>query len=135
MKISGLACTSQLCLPPFTKTLAITLDPSTIDSWRQVSIAAAAPSGPKQAEAVRQAILPYATWAYCLLAIVAVPPINIMPCVLPVIPIVTIELDPNTIDSWRQVSIAAAQAPAIPSEPPQAKAVRQNEVQAGLSWE
>ena len=126
VKISGLACTSQLCLPPFTKTLAITLDPSTIDSWRQVSIAAAAPSGPKQAEAVRQAILPYATWAYCLLAIVAVPPINIMPCVLPVIPIVTIELDPNTIDSWRQVSIAAAQAPAIPSEPPQAKAVRQS---------
>lgn len=90
--ISGLACTSVLCLLPFEKTLTMALDPADMASWSAVDIeetepVLAAPSR-EQAEAGRQAVLPYSTGVYYLLAILAGISINIMPCVLPVIPLV-----------------------------------------------
>jgi thiol:disulfide interchange protein len=95
--ISGQACTNLFCLPPFTQTITTRLDPGTIDSWRQISLpaappAAVAPALPKQTEAPSQAVLPYATWVYYLLAIVAGLSINLMPCVLPVIPLILMRL-------------------------------------------
>jgi thiol:disulfide interchange protein DsbD len=91
VKIGGLACTSKLCLPPFKQTLVTTLDPSTMASWKPISIVTALPES-ERTETVRQAVLPYSTWVYYLLAIVAGLSINIMPCVLPVIPLVLMRL-------------------------------------------
>ncbi len=85
VKIKGIACTSQLCLPPFEKTLTTVLDLSQAGSWPQIS--------PPQAQQVpKQANLPYGTPIYLLLALVAGVSINIMPCVLPVLPLVLLRL-------------------------------------------
>jgi len=104
--IAGLACTSQLCLPPFDKTLTATIDPTAAASWPQLALEAGAPSASPPAvpattapdandagaEASRQAVLPYSTPVYYLLAIAAGLSINIMPCVLPVIPLILMRL-------------------------------------------
>ncbi len=94
--IRGQACTSQYCMPPFTQTLTTKLDPGAADSWRQVSVAAAPPvtptTAPQPAESTAPAVLPYATWVYYLLALAAGLSINLMPCVLPVIPLILMRL-------------------------------------------
>lgn len=112
IKISGIACTSQLCLPPFEKTLVATLDLSGLASQRAVSVVAVRelkPPGPASPQAnesepegktERQVVLPYGTAVYYLLAILAGLSINIMPCVLPVIPLIMMRL----IDQSRQSS-------------------------------
>lgn len=113
VEIAGLACTSELCLPPFTKTVTTTIDPTTIDTWQSIDFAAqATPATPtvpptqvtpdaneispdaSNAESVagRQAVLPYSTAIYYLLAILAGVSINILPCVLPVIPLILLRL-------------------------------------------
>jgi thiol:disulfide interchange protein DsbD len=81
VRIRGIACTSRLCLPPFERTLAATVDWTKAAAWSQVAPPVA-----------RQAILPYSTVAYYLLAIVAGVSINLMPCVLPVLPLVLMRL-------------------------------------------
>lgn len=82
--IRGIACTSQLCLPPFNKTVTTTVDFSAAGSWPHMA----------QPEAVRQAVssYSYSTAVYYLLALVAGLSINIMPCVLPVLPLVLLRL-------------------------------------------
>ncbi|MFC1737795.1 protein-disulfide reductase DsbD family protein [Planctomycetota bacterium] len=100
VKITGIACTSKICLRPFEKTLKTTIELSGINSWKQIFIEtpqALQGEGPTQAshrvqEVRRQAILPYNTAVYYLLAIVAGISINIMPCVLPVIPLIMMRL-------------------------------------------
>ncbi len=118
VEIAGLACTSVLCLPPFTKTVSATIDPATVDSWRSVDLGAeAVPVGPSaspeqatqdanqadsnevgpnatvaESATGRQAVLPYSTGVYYLLAVLAGISINIMPCVLPVIPLILLRL-------------------------------------------
>jgi len=82
VRIRGIACTSQLCLPPFDKTLTAALDLGRIDAWQQIS----------QPQTARQTVLPYGTAVYYLLAIVAGISINIMPCVLPVLPLILMRL-------------------------------------------
>ena len=82
VRIAGIACTSNLCLPPFDKTLTTTLDWSKAATWPQIS--------PPQV--AQQTILPYGTMVYYLLAILAGMSINIMPCVLPVLPLVLMRL-------------------------------------------
>jgi thiol:disulfide interchange protein len=91
--ISGQACTDMVCLPPFTQKLTAKLDPGTMTSWQQIALqsAPAAPQKPTEA-AAPPAVLPYATWIYYLLAIVAGISINLMPCVLPVIPLILMRL-------------------------------------------
>ena len=103
VKIAGIACTSMLCLPPFEQTLNTTIDLGQIDAWEPVALsdeeavetgtakgpAAEPDAGP---EATRQAVLPYGTGVYYLLAIVAGISINIMPCVLPVLPLILMRL-------------------------------------------
>ena len=110
VKITGMACTSQLCLPPFEKTLVATVDFSagTVEGLTEGKPKALgmssqtpppAPTGvPDANEALavtngdRQTVLPYSTGVYYLLAIVAGISINIMPCVLPVIPLILMRL-------------------------------------------
>lgn len=91
VEIAGLACTSQLCLQPFKRALVTTVDPAKASSWRQVSPAKV--STPERSAAVsRQKVLSYGTGVYYLLAVLAGISINIMPCVLPVIPLVMARL-------------------------------------------
>ncbi len=113
VKISGLACTSTICLTPFEKTLTATIAPAGQSTWPQIAfepVAAepneatpATPTEPNEATPAppagqdeeangRQAVLPYGTGVYYLLAILAGLSINIMPCVLPVIPLILMRL-------------------------------------------
>jgi len=108
VEITGLACTSELCLTPFTVSLTTTIDPAGAEDWEELAFEAQAASEvptepsvtatpsesdkPTEDEATRQAILPYGTGVYYLLAILAGISINIMPCVLPVIPLIVMRL-------------------------------------------
>jgi len=104
VRLTGMACTSQLCLPPFDKTLSARVD---FSAATVEPLAAAEPSnGPQATQTVspapepaagdrsaeRQAVLPYGTVVYYLLAILAGVSINLMPCVLPVIPLILMRL-------------------------------------------
>ena len=82
VRIRGIACTSQLCLPPFDKTLAATVDLGSIGTWPQLSPPTAAAS----------AVPAHGTAIYYLLAVLAGLSINIMPCVLPVLPLILLRL-------------------------------------------
>lgn len=95
--ISGIACTSIVCLAPFEKTFSTRIDLSQADSWKRIVIptsepAVSEPAVGQQAEQARQEVLPYSTGVYYLLAILAGISINIMPCVLPVIPLILMRL-------------------------------------------
>lgn len=121
VEIAGITCTSQLCLPPFKKTLTARLD---LTQWPELSLEAGGPAaakpqaGPEPAvtipqpqveKAVEEKMLSKtlagwktidatnagtsrsAAW-YLLLAVLAGISINIMPCVLPVIPLIIMRL-------------------------------------------
>ena len=113
VNISGLACTSTICLQPFKKTLTATIAPTGQSTWQEIAFEPAAAEPNEAAQAVpaepneaapaapasqdkeasgRQAVLPYGTGVYYLLAILAGLSINIMPCVLPVIPLILMRL-------------------------------------------
>ncbi len=101
VRIAGIACTSLLCLPPFEKTLTTALDPGSADAWAGISLEApepaatareAKPQATVRSDAERQTVLSYSTGVYYLLAIVAGISINIMPCVLPVLPLILLRL-------------------------------------------
>ncbi len=82
--ISGIACTSKVCLTPFEHKLKTKIDFSEADSWRQVNIAAAG-EGEKAAAS-------YSAPIAFLLALVAGLLLNVMPCVWPVIPIIVMRI-------------------------------------------
>jgi len=93
VQVTGMACTSQLCLPPFEKTFTATVDFSagTVAGLRMLE-PAETPQPPAETQESRQTVLPYSTGVYYLLAILAGISINIMPCVLPVIPLILMRL-------------------------------------------
>jgi thiol:disulfide interchange protein DsbD len=84
VKISGIACTSKVCLMPFEYNLNTKIDFSGADSWRQVNIAAAG-EGEKPAES-------YSAPIAFLIALAAGLLLNVMPCVWPVIPIIVMRI-------------------------------------------
>jgi len=84
VKITGITCTSLLCLPPFEKTLQTKIDWRGRDSWNQISFEAPGDTGPAAPAAAGPS---YATWFALTLAFLAGVILNIMPCVLPVIPL------------------------------------------------
>jgi len=81
VKISGQACTDIVCLPPFEKTLPVTIDYSQADSWKEISFDTA----PDEYQVVKGPS--YSLWFALGLAFLAGLTLNIMPCVLPVIPL------------------------------------------------
>ncbi len=90
VQIAGIACTSQLCLPPFEKTVTATINLSDVDSWKPIALDAAG-EGPVS-NVGWQSASPRSTGIYYLLAILAGLSINIMPCVLPVLPLIMMRL-------------------------------------------
>jgi len=86
VKISGIACTSTICLTPFEKTLQGKIDYSQKDSWKEISLKTAA--GPGKADGEPG----YSTWFALVLAFLAGLSLNIMPCVWPVLPLIVMRL-------------------------------------------
>lgn len=106
VRLTGMACTSVVCMPPFEKTLAATVDfqagtvtapadsapPTETPPAQTMTTPADANAPSEQADSEQQAVLPYSEGVFYLLAIVAGLSINIMPCVLPVIPLILMRL-------------------------------------------
>lgn len=108
VQITGMACTSQLCLQPFDKTVTAAIDFATATVDESITASSAEPTpepqvasppatsaespAPSEEATTRQAVLPYSTGVYYLLAIGAGISINIFPCVLPVIPLILVRL-------------------------------------------
>ena len=87
--ISGLACTSQVCLAPFTKVIQTTFDPKAAE-WLVVQASPPSPAGvPAKEPSPQPGDHPA---LYLLLAVLAGLSINLMPCVLPVIPLIILRL-------------------------------------------
>jgi thiol:disulfide interchange protein len=86
VKITGIACTSKICLPPFERTLRTRIDWSQRDSWKQVSLETASDAG------TRPAGPSYSVWFALGLALLAGLSLNIMPCVWPVLPLIVMRL-------------------------------------------
>ena len=86
VKISGIACTSMLCLPPFEKTLRTRINWSQRDSWNQISFETASDTGRPTAGPG------YSAWFALGLALLAGLSLNIMPCVWPVLPLIVMRI-------------------------------------------
>lgn len=86
VKISGQACTNMVCLPPFEKTLPVTIDYSQADSWKEITFQTA----PQEYKAVKGPS--HSTWFALGLAFLAGLILNIMPCVWPVLPIIVMRI-------------------------------------------
>ncbi len=86
VKISGIACTSIVCLAPFEKTLQTTIDFGLANSWRRLDSFESVIEG-------SQVITPsYSVSFALLLAFLAGLSLNIMPCVWPVLPIIVMRI-------------------------------------------
>lgn len=86
VKITGIACTSKICLPPFEKTLRTKIDWGQRDSWEQVTLETASDAGTPP---VRPS---YSVWFALSLALLAGLSLNIMPCVWPVLPLIIMRI-------------------------------------------
>jgi thiol:disulfide interchange protein len=87
VKITGLACTSKLCLPPFEKTLQLQIDFNNDEAFMPIDIETA---GPKAMSTVVE--LNYPIWYALGLALLAGLLLNVMPCVWPVLPLVVLRI-------------------------------------------
>ncbi len=91
VSISGLACTSTVCLRPFTEDLPpLKLDMSKSDSWPVVTVEGQ--GGGDQKAVSRLAAASYSAPIAFALAILAGLILNVMPCVWPVLPIIVTRL-------------------------------------------
>jgi len=88
VRISGIACTSKVCLRPFEHKLETRIDFGNADSWRLIKAAAAVGT---ENGGVKPAASYSAPIAF-LLALVAGLLLNVMPCVWPVIPIIVMRI-------------------------------------------
>jgi len=88
VKISGIACTSKVCLMPFEHKLEARIDFGEADSWRRIKASAVAGA---EEEGVKPAASYSAPIAF-LIALVAGLLLNVMPCVWPVIPIIVMRI-------------------------------------------
>lgn len=94
VRVTGIACTSMVCLQPFEHELSVTLDMQNIDTWPIVEIKGAGTfnsgSDNKESGAAvpQEGLLRYGISGALVLAFVAGLLINVMPCVWPVIPII-----------------------------------------------
>lgn len=95
VKITGIACTSMICLPPFERILPARIDWSRRDSWKEISI--------EKGQAGRRPTQPI--WLALGLAFLAGLALNIMPCVWPVLPLIVMRIVGQAKQS-RSVSVA-----------------------------
>ncbi|MBC8469959.1 MAG: thioredoxin family protein [Planctomycetes bacterium] len=86
VKITGIACTSKVCLPPFEKTLQTKIDWSERDSWKSINIEAVADK--QETITAPSYSIPFALG----LAFLAGLTLNIMPCVWPVLPLIVMRI-------------------------------------------
>jgi len=97
--ISGITCTSKLCLPPFEKKLQTQIEWDRRDSWKQISLQApgdtAAPVQVTKGPA-------YSTWFALALAFIAGLGLNIMPCVWPILPLIIMRIVDQAKSGRRQ---------------------------------
>jgi len=104
--ISGITCTSKLCLPPFEKKLQVSIDWSRRDSWKQISPETKTDAG-TAAEGVPGPA--YSTGFALALAFIAGLALNIMPCVWPVLPLIIMRIvDQAKSDRRRSVMMGLA---------------------------
>jgi thiol:disulfide interchange protein len=96
IRISGIACTSKVCLPPFEKTLQTKVDWSQRGSWKQISLEAENGNG-KKIQAPGYSI-PFALGVAFLAGLA----LNIMPCVWPVLPLIVMRIDQQAKTNKRQ---------------------------------
>ncbi len=89
VKITGITCTSKLCLPPFEKTLQTAINYGRRDSWSQINIEGAGRPGTSPAAIAAPS---RSAWLSLALAFLAGLMLNIMPCVWPVLPIVIMRI-------------------------------------------
>ena len=94
--ISGTVCTEERCLPPFEKTLPITIDYSQADSWKQISFEPA----PEQYKPAKEPA--YSVIVALGLAFLAGLSLNIMPCVWPVLPLIIMRIVEQARESRRR---------------------------------
>jgi len=87
VRISGVACTSKICLPPFEKTLQTKIDWSQRSSWKLISSAETDNGNGKTIKEPGYSI-PFALG----LALLAGLSLNIMPCVWPVLPLIVMRI-------------------------------------------
>ncbi len=86
VKITGIACTSNVCLAPFEKTLQTTIDFGLANSWQNLN-------GSKSAAENKEVKTPaYSVPFALLLAFLAGLSLNIMPCIWPVLPIIVMRI-------------------------------------------
>jgi len=112
VKISGIACTSKICLSPFEKTLPIEIDWSMRDSWDDISLesvsdanvaAETTKSGSDfntASEAMREPS--FSVWFALTLAFISGLALNIMPCVWPVLPLIIMRIVDQAKEGKRQ---------------------------------
>jgi len=82
VRITGIACTETRCLPPFEKKLTTTVDWARRETWRRIQLVH---NGGQKGPALHAPS--YSAWIALPLAFLAGIVLNIMPCVLPVIPL------------------------------------------------
>ena len=87
VKISGIACTSKICLPPFEKTLQTKIDWSQRSSWKNISSTETGIDKPTTIKEPGYSIL----FALAV-AFLAGLSLNIMPCVWPVLPLIVMRI-------------------------------------------
>ena len=87
VKISGIACTSKICLPPFEKNLLTNIDWSQRSSWKNISSTETGIDKPKTIKEPGYSIL----FALAV-AFLAGLSLNIMPCVWPVLPLIVMRI-------------------------------------------
>jgi thiol:disulfide interchange protein len=84
--ITGLACTSILCLQPFEKMLRTNFDWSGRESWSQISLESSAGDNEPETSSTQP------IWLALGLAFLAGLILNIMPCVWPVLPLIVMRI-------------------------------------------
>jgi len=99
--ITGITCTSKLCLPPFEKTLQTQIDWSKRDSFRQISLGS---EGDTETPVQVAEGSDYSTWFALVLAFIAGLGLNIMPCVWPILPLIIMRIV-NQAKSGRRQSV------------------------------
>jgi thiol:disulfide interchange protein len=98
--ITGITCTSKLCLPPFEKTVQTRVNWAERDSWRQISLEAEGGAASPVPAAAQRPL--YSAWFALALAFIAGLALNIMPCVWPVLPLVIMRIIDKAKSGRRQ---------------------------------